>query len=159
MTDNNEKRFRSTDTLVIRNARVMFVSEPKEINDTTTLCSFKVVSQPGGNNDRDLDCWVTVTGANKLGERIFGLTKGDRVNVAGKPYFGAYINKDGAPVPTVEIKFPDYLDVLRGPAAAVEETATEEPVVEDKKPVVAASKTAPEKRGPGRPKKMPFDEE
>mgnify|MGYP001576708656 CR=1 FL=1 len=157
MSDENiEKKFRSNDRLEIRNARVMWVGEPREINDEKTLCSAKVISQPG--NEKDSDCWITFTGANKLGERIFGLKKGDRVCVAGKPFFTAYVDKEGVARPSVEIKFPEYVDITYrapnedGPAAEPEEEAEETPV-----PV---SKVVPAKRGPGRPKKqLPFDEE
>lgn len=156
MSETETKKFRSSDRFEIRNARVMWVGEPREINAEKTLCSAKVVSQPG--NDKDLDCWITFTGANALGERIFGLKKGDRVNVAGKPFFGCYTDKEGVAHPTVEIKFPEYVDIVhRDSPEAETEAATEE---DDAPPVVAASKIAPEKRKPGRPKKaLAFDEE
>ena len=156
--ENTEKKFRSEDDLVIYNARVMWVGEPRDVKDDLRLCSAKVVSQPG--NDRDQDCWITFTGSNKLGERIYGLAKGDRVNVAGKPFFSAYIDKEGAPKCSVEIKFPRLLQVVHREETG--EPATE-PEDEDipVTPAVkkGATETAPAKRGPGRPKKsLVFDE-
>lgn len=154
MTDTADIKFRSQDRFEIRNARVMWVGEPREINDEKTLCSAKVVSQPG--NEKDLDCWVTFTGANKLGERIYGLKKGDRVNVAGKPFFGCYVDKEGVARPTVEIKFPEYVDIVH------RENPEAEPAeeVDDTPAPTAKKEEAPAKRGPGRPKKsLPFDEQ
>lgn len=145
------KKFRSSDRLEIRNARVMWVGEPRTVGEKT-LCSAKVVSQPG--NERDMDCWVTFTGAEGLGQKIFNLKKGDRVNVAGKPFFGAYVNDSGAH-PTVEIKFPEYVEVVfRAPS----DESSEDSESEDE-PEPAPVKTE-EKRKPGRPRKnLPFDKE
>lgn len=150
----NETNFRSSDRLEIRNARVMWVGEPREVgtgDKKTLLVTAKVISQPG--NDRDMDCWVSVTAGGKLGERVASLVKGDRINVSGKPYFGAYL-KDGVAHPTVEIKYPDNLDIF-GPRV-ITETAEEETVEE----VVEETPKPTAKRGPGRPKKtLPFDAE
>jgi single-stranded DNA-binding protein len=155
MSEDN-KKFRSSDRFEIHGAYVMVVGEPKEINKETTLCSVKVISQPG--NERDSDCWVTVTGANKLGEKLYGLTKGDRIAFAGKPYFGAYIDKEGVARPTLEIKFPEYVHIERTNSVPTEENAPE-PEEEDDTPVNKKDET-PTKRGPGRPKKkLVFDEE
>lgn len=154
MSEDNDTKFRTSDRLELRNVRVMWVGEPREVgsgDNKKLLCSAKVISQPG--NERDMDAWVTFTGGANLGQRISELKKGDRVNVSGKPFFSAYIDKEGNPRPVVEIKFPDNLDVVfRAPAGeeVVEEETVEE-VVEEK---------PAEKRKPGRPKKvLAFDNE
>ena len=150
-----KKLFRSNDRLELRNVRVMKIDEPRELNDETTLCSFSVVSQPG--NEKDMDQWVRVTGKNGLAERIFNSQVGDRVNVAGKPFFSTYASKDGDTRFTVEIKFPEYVDFLSprkegGAVAELPEVTT---------PAVSPV-SVPEKRKPGRPRKMsdglPFEE-
>lgn len=138
----SDKLFRTNDRMELRNVRIMKVDEPKELNEETTLCSFSVISQPG--NDKDQDVWVRVTGKNGLAERIFNSAVGDRVNVAGKPFFRAYLDKDGAPKVAMEIKFPEYIDFL-SPRATTEGSGTVEEVVEETKPEVT------EKRKPGRP--------
>ncbi len=86
---NEKKLYRTTDTMTLRNVRVMVVEEPKAINDETTLCSIKVVSQPGDEKYSDL--WVRVTGKNGLAEKLWKLKPGDYVNVSGKGYFQAYL--------------------------------------------------------------------
>lgn len=147
------KKYRSSDRFEIRNARVMWVGEPRAVGDKN-LCSAKVVSQPG--NDRDMDCWVTFTGADKLGEMIFNLQKGDRVNVSGKPFFSAYLDNDGNPHPTLEIKYPevDFLTPRRDEVTKIDAEEETEEETEDEKPVVE------EKRKPGRPRKnLPFMKE
>ena len=150
MTDSDKKVFRSSDRFEIRNARVMWVGEPKEISDDKTLCSFKVVSQPG--NEKDHDMWVTVTGANTLAERIFGLKVGDRINTAGKPTFRSYEDKEGKTVWVMEIKFPEYLDIVH----RVDGVSTKPEAVEDKEESKEEEDENPvAKRKPGRPKKMP----
>lgn len=154
MATDEKKLFRSKDTLTLRDVRVMKVDEPRELNDETTLCSFSVVSQPG--NDKDMDQWIRVTGKNGLAERIYQMQPGDRVNVAGKPFFSTYEANDGTTRFTVEIKFPEYVDFLtkpteKGPpsdSGAVEEVVEEAPKTEAK-------------RGRGRPRKnsdeLPFE--
>lgn len=153
-----EKRlFRTTDRLELRNVRVMVVEEPKEINDETTLCSLKVISQPG--DEKYVDAWVRVTGKNGLAQKIFNMQKGDRINTAGKPYFQVYQGKDG-PALSIDIRFPEYIDL-------VHTDRDKELVEEDDRPAetspvkeVVAEETMPAKRR-GRPpgvKKMPFDE-
>lgn len=137
----SDKLFRTNDRMELRNVRIMKVDEPKELNEETTLCSFSVISQPG--NDKDQDVWVRVTGKNGLAERIFNSAVGDRVNVAGKPFFRAYLDKDGAPKVAMEIKFPEYIDFLSPRAEKTEGTVEE--VVEEKVEAPA------EKRKPGRP--------
>lgn len=157
MSEENDTKFRTSDRLELRNVRVMWVGEPREVGTgdrKTLLASAKVISQPG--NERDMDAWVTFTGGAKMGERISELKKGDRVNVSGKPYFSAYIDKEGNPRPVVEIKYPDNLDVVF--RAPTEEVAEEE-TVEEETPVEEAPKPT-NKRGPGRPKKvLAFDNE
>lgn len=151
-----EKKFRSSDRFEILNARVMWVGEPREISADKTLCSVKVVSQPG--NDKDKDCWVTVTGANKLGEFLYSLKPGDVVHAAGKPFFGAYIDKNDNPVPTLELKYPEF--VLKGRAGVDSESAPAADDTEEEETPPAKEVEKPVKRGPGRPKKsLPFDQE
>ena len=153
-----KKLYRTTDTMTLRNVRVMVVEEPKAINDETTLCSIKVVSQPGDEKYSDL--WVRVTGKNGLAEKLWKLKTGDYVNVAGKGYFQAYLKGDGTPGISCDIRFPDYVDFL-GNAGREEKAATEE--VDDAPPVAVKTEEAPTKRRgrpPGTGKKvLPFDNE
>lgn len=142
-----KKLFRSNDTLTIRNVRVMKVDQPREVNDELTLCSFSVVLQPG--NEKDLDQWVRVTAKNGLAERVFAMQPGDRVNVAGKPFFGSYTDKDGNVRTTVEIKFPEYIDFLTPKTEKAEGTVAEVEEEEETKPEPVKT----EKRKPGRPAK------
>ena len=156
---NDKKLYRTSDTVTLRNVRVMVVEEPKAINDETTLCSIKVVSQPGDEKYQDL--WVRVTGKNGLAEKLWRLKAGDYVNVSGKGYFQAYMKGDGTPGISCDIRFPDYVDFL-GNAGREDKAATED----DDTPTPAAktvTEEAPAKRR-GRPpgtgkRTMPFDEE
>lgn len=158
MATDEKKLFRSRDTLTLRDVRVMKVDEPRELNDETTLCSFSVVSQPG--NDKDMDQWIRVTGKNGLAERIYQMQPGDRVNVAGKPFFSSYEDKDGNTRLTVEIKFPEYVDFLTKPTEKPEADKGEVEEVVEEAPVKVDAKTEA-KRGRGRPRKnsdeLPFE--
>lgn len=146
MSENEKKLWRTKSVYEAYNVMIMSVDEPKQINDELTLCSFSFIDQSG--NEKHPDTWVRVTGGNALAERIFSCKKGDRVNVRGKPYFRAYM-KDGEPVSTVEIRWPD-IDFLT-PHAKDESESEPEPET----PVVSTD-TVTEKRKPGRPKKLPF---
>jgi hypothetical protein len=149
----DKKLFRTSDTFTLRNCRVMVVEEPRVINDETTLCSIKLVSQPG--DEKYIDMWVRVTGKNGLAEKMYNLKVGDYVNVSGKPYFQLYTKGDGTPGVSCDIRFPDFVDFL-GNAGRTEKTDTEETEAAPVK-----TEEAPKRRGrpPGAKKTMPFDAE
>lgn len=126
--ENTKKSWRTKSEYIARNVRIMSVDEPKELSSELTLCSFSFVDQPG--NDKDQDTWVRVTGANQLAERIFNSKPGDRVNVSGKPFFRAYVDKSGEARCQVEIKYPD-VDFLDRAVATEVETKVETEVVSE----------------------------
>jgi single-stranded DNA-binding protein len=149
-----DRKFRTRDRFELLGVRVAVVGEPKEINAETTLCECKVVSQSG--DERYPDTWVTITGANGLAEKIYGLNKGDRINVAGKPYFRAWLDKEGNPQVSVEIRFPEFVDICARTAdapakdapAAKGKTVVEEPEADEEE-----TEEVPAKKPVGRPAK------
>lgn len=98
----DKKVWRTESFYDAKNVMVMSVGEPVKLSDDKTLCSFSFVDQPGDEKHEDM--WVRVTGANQLAERIYNLTKGDRVCVNGKLVM-RYYEKDGVQKAGFEIPF------------------------------------------------------